>query len=236
MSNAGRVIVNVGHHDHQLSESILGKFIVKGRGEPHAEERPYGKLVMDEKYFEPQDRGWGDPSPTTPDGRYTREQDGAEFAGFDVKSWYDSLGRFSDGRQRKLGVFLAKGEEPTEEELGEATKYYLEELNIEFGIAHAAWNANHATRNINDHARLAVKVLGKDVPWCQGVEINRNLPCPNCGEFIPSTMAIHRRMRDGTECGFILDAEKAKRLVGGLPTDAAKRRAQADKLFEAPTG
>jgi len=195
-------IVNVGHRTVELFNGFEGRFFVPGRGEPHKEERPYGQLVFEEEERErSQDVGWGD--------RFPRPWKVRDFVTRLVNT-RDVQGAF--GSLFDHGLFVAAGPEPTPEELAAANERYNAWLRFSLDEGKAEYQQSGQLRFVNGTAKLAATVLGEKVPWAETQEETQRIPCPNCTEFIPISMAVHRAMRDGTPCGAVIDEEKALRL------------------------
>lgn len=233
MSKAGRIIVNVSHLDHTIYTGVLGTWIVPGRGEPHKEVREYGVFEVPEKLVESRDLGWGDPGPNVPEGRVLVPVDSVALAKEVLQNFHRSFGD-SPLRRTTFGTFIAAGDEPTPEELAAARSQYETELNRLVNEGNSAYARTRNVRSVDDKAKLAANVLGIKTDWSSNNQLRTKVPCPNCGDVIPATLAVHRRSEDGNECGYVLDPEKAKRLIDFNPAPAAKPR-RADKEL-APAG
>lgn len=215
MSNAGRVIVNVSHINHTIYEGPMGRYVVDGRGQPGAETGRFSVFVVPEKLQYAEDRGWGEPGPENPRGRRIVPVDGCALAKEIVDAYVMNLGKLPDDKTRiRLGLFLAAGDQPTEEELTKAETSYLAELQFYVDQGNGAWDRGHNVRTVDGKAKLAARVLGIETPWAASAFRLRQVECPGCGQMVSPKLAVHRRTSEGEECGYVFDMEKAKRMIG----------------------
>ena len=99
------------------------------------------------------------------------------------------------------GVFVAAGQEPTNEELVEARKK-LEAFHLRLvETADLEWERSHNMMFITDLERRAARELRLEKPWLYDPKPMAD--CPACGEKIKPEVAVCRT------CGAILDREKA---------------------------
>jgi len=101
----------------------------------------------------------------------------------------------------RFGVFVAKGESPTEQELAAAEKMRDENDLSEIESADAEWTRTHQIASISDFAKHAVVRQGMDREWVY--EVKQMQACPGCGATVKKGVAKCR------ECQAILDKEKA---------------------------
>jgi hypothetical protein len=117
------------------------------------------------------------------------------------------------------GAFVAKGIEPTEEELQDA-RAKLEAFHRRLvETADLEWERSHNPMFITDLERRAARELKLDKPWLYDPKPLSE--CPACGEKIKPGVAVCRT------CGAILDREKAARF--GLGVAEAESPAAADR-------
>lgn len=88
------------------------------------------------------------------------------------------------------GVFVAAGDEPTDQELRKANSKFDKACDALIREADSYWNQGPANYvNITDMHRLAAKRRKqKDKPWARGIEVMAN--CTMCGEGISPNAAI----------------------------------------------
>jgi hypothetical protein len=99
------------------------------------------------------------------------------------------------------GVFVAKGLEPTEEELREAREKLQAFHQRLVEMADLEWERSHNPMFITDLERRAARELRLDKPWLY--DPKPQAECPACGEKIKAGVAVCR------SCHAILDREKA---------------------------
>lgn len=107
------------------------------------------------------------------------------------------------------GVFVCDGEQPTAEELTQATARrdsFYQRLVSEGDVM---WARGHSFREISDLHRRAAIALGVEREWAY-VPM-RMADCPACGEKVKTGVAVCKH------CGAILDAEKAAKHGLGAP-------------------
>lgn len=90
----------------------------------------------------------------------------------------------------KWGVFVAAGEEPTQEEIRAATKKLMKTYDFLINEADQYYNQGPSEyKNVTEIHRLAAKVRGqKDKPWARGVQ--EMSVCDICGSGVSPTAAI----------------------------------------------
>ncbi|HVB98990.1 MAG TPA: hypothetical protein VNJ12_06610 [Candidatus Dormibacteraeota bacterium] len=119
------------------------------------------------------------------------------------------------------GVFLAKGEEPTGEEIETARERMTQVAKRLVFEGDQEWARSHNYRLLSDLHRRAVKRLGLEREWAY--EPAAMAECPVCGEKVKPAVAVCR------SCGAILDRAKAKKfgiVPGPGGTSAAPRQRQ----------
>lgn len=174
--------VTLDHH-HQL-----GHYVIPAK----EADKPYASLVVWDRYA-PKDYG---------NNKIEREMVNAEDLADDL------IGVHREDDLRKVGVFRSAGDEPTEEELKEATARLEEYLRRCVAEAAASWDRFHDRRKIGDHALAAARYFGLKVEWA--VDMREMVPCAACQELIaPSAVKCGK-------CGAIRDWERAREM--GLVT------------------
>jgi hypothetical protein len=123
------------------------------------------------------------------------------------------------------GVFVAAGDEPTDEEISAARERLTEFYRRQVAAADADWSRHHNHNLLSDVQRRAARYLGVDREWL--FEPEKLVDCPACGERIKPGVAVCRG------CGAVLDAEKARQFgldtgQPATPAGEAKRR-QVDR-------
>jgi len=108
------------------------------------------------------------------------------------------------GDESFFGVFVAKGEEPTEAELAEAHERLTAFYQRLISAADREWERSHSHLFINDVQRRAAKHLGVEKEW--HYQPHETTECVACGEKIKSHVAVCR------VCGAIVNKEKAAKL------------------------
>jgi hypothetical protein len=114
------------------------------------------------------------------------------------------------GEESNLGVFVAKGEMPTSEELRRAREKLAAFYRRLVAGADREWERSHSYLFINDVERRAAQYLGLEKDWFY--QARETVECPGCGEKIKPGVAVCRT------CGAILDRGKAASL-GLTPPD-----------------
>lgn len=88
------------------------------------------------------------------------------------------------------GVFVAAGQEPTEDELKNARRKLMRTYDALINEADGYWNQGPSEyRNVTEMHRMAARVRGqRDKPWARGVQ--EMAVCNICGSQISPTAAI----------------------------------------------
>jgi hypothetical protein len=105
------------------------------------------------------------------------------------------------GEQSFLGVFVAKGETPSQEELQNAQARLEEFYRLQVAAADREWERSHSFLFINDLQRRAAAHLGLEKEWYY--QVRETSECPGCGERVKPNVAVCK------SCGAILDRDKA---------------------------
>ena len=113
-----------------------------------------------------------------------------------------------------FGVFVASGDEPSEEEIASAKVHLIEVAKKLVFEGDQEWARNHNYRLLSDLHRRAVKLLGLEREWAY--EPVAMAECPACGERIKPNVALCK------SCGAILDPEKARQF-GVFGSESAGR-------------
>jgi len=130
----------------------------------------------------------------------------------------------SDAGERSfLGVFVAAGDAPTQEELTKAQAQLEEFYQNQVASADRKWERSHSFLFINDLQRRAAAYLGLEKEWYY--QVRETAECPGCGERVKPNVAVCK------SCGAVLDREKAVAL--GLVAAAAG--AQAEQALDLNT-
>jgi hypothetical protein len=116
------------------------------------------------------------------------------------------------GEESNLGVFVAKGEMPTNDELRKAREKLTAFYRRLVAGADREWERSHSYLFINDVERRAAQYLGLEKDWFY--QARETVECPGCGERIKPGVAVCR------SCGAILDRAKATSL-GLAPANPA---------------
>lgn len=101
-----------------------------------------------------------------------------------------------------FGVFVANGDEPSDEEIANAKARLIEVAKRLVFEGDQEWARSHNYRLLSDLHRRAVKRLGLEREWAY--EPAAMAECPVCGERIKPGVALCK------SCGAILDREKAR--------------------------
>ncbi|HEY6020820.1 MAG TPA: hypothetical protein VIY48_13260, partial [Candidatus Paceibacterota bacterium] len=128
----------------------------------------------------------------------------------------DLIGIHRDDNLTRFGVFIAEGDEPTEEELAKARAAMEENMRRDVSEADASWARYHDPKHISMHGRAAAEYFGLRREWT--IDMKQMVPCKGCQELI-SPIAVKC-----PKCGAILDMEKARELwpeIYGLPKTVA---------------
>ena len=132
------------------------------------------------------------------------------------------------GEESNLGVFVAKGEMPTNDELRRAREKLAAFYRRLVAGADREWERSHSYLFINDVERRAAQYLGLEKDWFY--QARETVECPGCGEKIKPGVAVCRT------CGAILDRSKAASLGLAPPnlsspaTPAAQTRTPAGAM------
>jgi hypothetical protein len=113
------------------------------------------------------------------------------------------------GEESYLGVFVAKGEMPSAEELRKGREKLAVFYRRLVAGADREWERSHSYLFINDVERRAARYLGMDKEWFY--QARETVECPGCGEKIKPGVAVCR------SCGAILDRAKAAALGLAAP-------------------
>src|SRR4029077_20173992 len=108
------------------------------------------------------------------------------------------------GEESFLGVFVAAGEMPSNEELRRAREKLAAFYRRLVAGADREWERSHSYLFINDVERRAAHYLGLEKDWFY--QAHETVECPGCGEKIKPGVAVCRT------CGAILDRPKAASL------------------------
>lgn len=100
-----------------------------------------------------------------------------------------------------LGVWVCKGESPTNAEQVQALKGLTEMYKRKVREADKLWENPHKRSDISDFHRKAAKALGLERDWLYDLKITAE--CPACGERIKPGVAKCKT------CGAILDKKLA---------------------------
>ncbi len=117
------------------------------------------------------------------------------------------------------GVFVADGDEPSEEEIASAKGRLIEVAKKRVFEGDQEWARSHNYRLLSDLHRRAVKLLGLEREWAY--EPAAMAECPVCGERIKPGVAMCK------SCGAILDREKAMEF--GILAEAGAGRGKAKR-------
>ena len=123
------------------------------------------------------------------------------------------------GEESNLGVFVAKGEMPTSDELRRAREKLTTFYRRLVAGADREWERSHSYLFINDVERRAAQYLGLEKDWFY--QARETVECPGCGEKIKPLVAVCRT------CGAILDRSKAASLGLAPPNLASPATASA---------
>ena len=101
------------------------------------------------------------------------------------------------------GVFVAKGDEPTQEELDECRAKMAQTYQMAVQEADMMWEDPNDKKNITAMHRRAAKYLLQERPWCSVPKAM--IACPGCGVPVSPEVAFH------AVCGTIVNFEMAKK-------------------------
>lgn len=188
-------IVSVCHTPISLFDGSMGRYTLPGRGPVGAETGRFVVCKVDAVLNEPEDRGFND--------RIVHQRDGRAFA----------LAISAPFLER--GVFLARGEEPQEDELVAAEGRYHDFLRQQVSEGLGQWEKHHRPELVDVHAKIGAHVFRMAAPWGAPVRTSMTEECPGCGEQISSKLAYH------IACGAIFDEERAIEL-GFVPAINAR--------------
>jgi len=121
------------------------------------------------------------------------------------------------GEESFLGVFVCRGDAPTEEELNAARARLEKFYRALTAGADREWERSHSFLFINDLQRRAAAHLGLEKEWFY--RPRETAECPGCGERVKPGVAVCK------SCGAVLDREKAAQL--GLLHETAAAPAPA---------
>lgn len=189
-------IVSVCHTPVSLFNGTMGRFDLVGRGAVGAETARFVSIVIPEVLREPEDIG--------NDRRITHERDGRTVAEAFAAPY------------KRRGVFVARGKEPEEDELGAAEDLYHGFLAQKFDEGLSQWEKYHKPELVDVHAKIAGHLFRKDAPWGAPVRSGVTVECEGCGEQISPKLAWH------AVCGATFDEERAIAL-GYVPAMQAKK-------------
>jgi hypothetical protein len=130
------------------------------------------------------------------------------------------------GEESNLGVFVAKGEMPTSEELRKGRERLAAFYRRLVAGADREWERSHSYLFINDVERRAAHYLGIEKDWFY--QPREMVECPACGEKIKPGVAVCRT------CGAILDRTKAASLGLAPPNLASAATSPAQARTPAP--
>lgn len=116
------------------------------------------------------------------------------------------------GEESNLGVFVAKGEMPSAEELRKEREKLAVFYRRLVAGADREWERSHSYLFINDVERRAARFLGMDKEWFY--QARETVECPGCGEKIKPGVAVCK------SCGAILERSKAAALGLAAPNFA----------------
>jgi hypothetical protein len=116
------------------------------------------------------------------------------------------------GEESFLGVFVARGERPSDDEIADARRRLAEFYRRAVASADREWERSHSYLFINDVQRRAARHLGLEKEWFY--QARETADCPGCGEKVRAGVAVCKT------CGAILNREKAATL-GLAPPPAA---------------
>jgi len=85
------------------------------------------------------------------------------------------------------GVFVADGEEPSEEELQQAEALLRDSDTVLVTRGHENWDQFHRPDSIHDGFKRAARRLGVDAEWLYAISQAPN--CPHCGSKLKSPTA-----------------------------------------------
>lgn len=153
---------------------------------------------------------------TYPDSESTNKLRNRFEDGMDLALAIMGEGAFQSKEQgyRKFGIFIAAGDQPTEQELLAAEEALKQWRIHEVQEADNFYNQGPMQyQNIVAEHRNAAIALSIDRPWLH--PISPQIPCPGCGEKIDPSIAFHA----SPYCGTIINEEKYKKLkrVGQQP-------------------
>jgi len=109
----------------------------------------------------------------------------------------------------RVGVFIAKGEEPTEQELVKAENLLRQYRETQVAEADAYWNAGpQQYQMIVAEHREAAAALGVEREWVK--PIRETIECPGCGARVNPRIALHAVQQGG--CGAIINRERYEKM------------------------
>lgn len=190
------VIVNLTEQNWTLHRSF-GSYQVRGcqKGEPYALTRVEGRLAQIDL---------GDKRTSS---IYISAAELAEDLCREINS--------DGGEDSNFGVFVAKGEIPSDEELERGHDKLAAFYRRLVAGADREWERSHSYLFINDVERRAAHYLGLEKEWFY--QTRETVECPGCGEKIKPGVAVCR------VCRAILDPAKAANLGLGPTTLASPR-------------
>jgi hypothetical protein len=207
--------------------------IVEGRGEPHEEEREYGKFLMPQNVYQPTDVGFGQSIPELimHDGMKPVRRGGehvvapAHLKESGEHHAWALIEKFP--AWKNLGVFIADHETgPTKEEIKKATALYTATMRREFLRGKALWQRFKQPQAVDDRPKLAARLLHENVEWAGTAESDTKIPCPNCAEMVHHRLVYHKT------CDFVLDEERAQELHVGPYAARVSNPVMAAKVNE----
>lgn len=183
-------IVSVAHKPLNLYNGPgYGQVVLPGRGDVGAEVGRYVTTTLAEQIIEPEDVGGQRHIDHVRDGRTA------------------AIALASPHLER--GVFVAKGDVPTEQELEAAEARYTEYLRLAIENGLKAWEKRHLPQDVDEHAKIGAYVFRMNVPWGAPPRTQATIECEGCGEQISPKLAWHGA------CGAIFDRERAAALGYG---------------------
>src|SRR6185369_994276 len=103
------------------------------------------------------------------------------------------------------GVFIAAGDQPTEQELAEANAELTKWREAQVQEADNFWNQGPQQYvNIVAEHREAAIALGQEREWLK--PLKQTIECPGCGARVNPSIAIHAIQQGG--CGAIINEER----------------------------
>lgn len=127
-----------------------------------------------------------------------------------------NFNKSKDTDLRMWGVFIAKGAQPTEEELFEANRRYRATLEGLVAEARMLWGMNEKI-GIRGHHYFAAKVLGVKEPWNSATVVEERpstKSCPDCANQIlaAARVCMHCKYRFPEEPPIALEGVTAEEL------------------------